>query len=91
MRKETYNDMVRVSRATAKKLFLAGKRIALFPANANVNSLWNIPTILSRKDKEKFVEDEIGMANIFEDTCNSYQYYNCNNHMGKYPKFFAET
>lgn len=95
MNRETFRDIRtketfrQVTKPTAKKLFLAGGRIAIYPSKANPMSTWNYPPfILNHRDKEEMVVDETGMANIFEDTCNSYSYYNCNQEIGKTLKFF---
>ena len=79
----------KITKPMAKKLFLKGKRIAVYPAKANPMSSWNYPPyVINRADREDMVADEEGMANMFEDICNSFSYYNCNQEMGKTLKYY---
>lgn len=77
-----YNDgtFKKVTKTTAKKLFEAGKNIYLIPCKACINSYWFSPYRVN-KDCE----------NTFQSIVNSFEYYNCNNELGKYTAFYVEV
>jgi len=92
MKKYTVGNYERISKATAKKLFLRGEKIGMLPCKAVPGSAWfPYPYILDREMQKNFVVDEIGMGNRFCDLVNSFEYYNCSNETGKYAAFYRET
>ena len=89
MNKYVIGKYTRISKAAARKAYIAGERIAMFPCKANPASPWNQPYILNRASRESFVIDEIGLVNDFNGLVNSFEYYNCQYaEMGKYAAFY---
>lgn len=87
---KTGEEYVRVTKPTAKRLFMQGERVAIYPCLANPMSTWFYPPqVLCRKGQEEFVTDEIGMANRFEELCKSFEYYNCSKETGTRVIFFS--
>ena len=87
---ETSEKWVQISRMTAKRLFLAGKTIAICASNLRPFSPWHCEFLLNRNCYTEMVVDEIGMENMFYDRINSYEYYNCTCHeTGKYACFYV--
>lgn len=90
MRNENYThvdgfgSMHRVSKTTARKMFYAGYDIVLAPCKANMLFLgWSWWTAYRNNDNLN------PSSNRFEQLVNSFEYYNCNNEMGNYSKFFV--
>ena len=79
-----YNDgtFKKVTKTTAKKLFNAGITIYLLPCKANINSIWFSPYPFNIKQCENM---------DFQTIVNSFEYYNCNNEIGKYTAFYTEV
>lgn len=91
MNKYTIGNYERISKATARKLFLKGEKIGMLPCKAVPGSAWfPYPYMLDREAQKDFVVDEIGMENRFNSLVNSFEYYNCNNELGKYASFYRE-
>ena len=66
----------RVTKATAKKLFVAGKEVLLYPCNTNPSSPW-------------FGECSMDKGEDFDVQVNAFSYYNCSSEAGRYPAFYA--
>lgn len=82
----------RVSKAAAKKAFVAGFTIAICPSNLRPGTMWHPEYITSREMRTDYIVDDIGAANDFESLLNSFMYYNCTNtETGKYTAFFIES
>ena len=90
MNKITIGKYTRISKATARKLFLDGKTIAIVPCKCDPDNKFFPAFTANRRDKEEFVIDEIGMKNYFDNMVNSFEYYNCQyNETGKYAAFYT--
>lgn len=90
MRKEYYNhvdgfgSMVRVNKSQARNMFYNGYEICIAPINANMMFLgWGFWHTYRNNDNLNKT------SGIFEKIVNSHEYYNCNNELGKYSKFFV--
>lgn len=86
----------RVSKAAAKKAFVAGFTIALCPSNLRPGTPWHPEYITSREIRTAFfgdyIIDDIGAKNDFYNLLNSFEYYNCTStKTGKYTAFFIDT
>lgn len=69
----------RISKAQAKKQYLAGKYIIACPVNLRPDSFWKPFAVLS------------DAVSSFENAVNSCTYYNCiNNETGHYLAYYAE-
>lgn len=91
MKKYVFGEYERISKAAARRAFLNGEKIEMFPCNAVPGSVWfPFGYVLSRKAQEDFVIDEIGMNNRFTGLVNSFEYYNCNAQMGRYAAFYRK-
>lgn len=67
----------RITKRTAKKLFFSGGRIFIQSANFTPFGRWS-----------QAIELEIECS--FDEFCNSFEYYNCqNNETGKYAAFYT--
>ena len=69
----------RVSKLKAKRLFQEGVTIYLYPCMANPSSIWLSPPGINAE-----------YDSSFDTIVNHYEYYNCNNELGRYAKFFVE-
>lgn len=82
----------RVSKATAKKAYVAGFTIALCPSNLRPGTMWHSEYITDRETRGDYIFDDIGAGNDFNNMLSSFEYYNCTNtETGKYAAFFLET
>lgn len=86
----TIGNYERISKATARKIYLNGETIAICARNLDPsNKNWFVAQHCNRRDRERFVIDEIGMKNDFNNMVNSFEYYNCiNNETGRYCAFY---
>lgn len=77
-------NWARVTKRTAKKIFLKGRDIFFIPSKANPLSAWDLGLIVPpKKDQEE---------NIFDQICDAFEYYNCNTaELGKKASFYAEV
>lgn len=90
MRKEFYahidgfGSMIRINKSTARKMFYAGYEVVIAPCKANMMflgwSYWHTYRNNANLDSS---------SKRFEELVNSHEYYNCNNELGKYSKFFV--
>lgn len=80
----------RISKAAARKAYIAGRDIIVCAVNMNpFHPWWNMGAVLNRKNREEFVRDETGVINDFNNLVNSYEFYNCiNSETGKYAAFY---
>ena len=72
----------RVTKRTANKLFNTGTTIYLLPCKASMYSIWFSPypfNINACEDMD------------FTKIVNSFEYYNCNNELGKYTSFYVKA
>ena len=98
MRKETYkkgmNTYERITRPTARKLFVNGVTLDIYTSLANPDSMWVSGCSASRRDLEiergEALTDSEARAE-FDKWVNAFEYYNCNPEMGKHAKFFASV
>lgn len=90
MNKIIIGKYTRISKAAARKLFLAGNTIAIVPCKCDPDNKFFPAFTVNRRDKEEFVIDEIGMKNYFDNMVNSFEFYNCqHNETGKYAAFYT--
>lgn len=91
MKKYVFGNYERISKASARRLFLHGEKIEMFPCNAVPGSVWfPFGYVLSLEAQADFVVDEIGMRNRFDNLVNSFEYYNCNRETGRYAAFYRK-
>lgn len=70
----------RVVKKTAYNNFNTGKTILVIPVNVRFNNMWIQPTSICKKS----------INETFDSFINHYSYYNCNNELGNYPKYYIE-
>lgn len=80
-----------ISKASARKLFIAGGKVVICPANMRPFSMWHLEYIMKRAYVSDFILDDIGASNIFNEIVNNFKYYNCNNETGNYIRYYAEV
>ena len=79
-----FGSMIRVNKSTARKMFYAGHEIIIAPCKANMMFLgWSYWHTYRNNDNLD------SSSKRFEELVNSHEYYNCNNELGKYSKFFV--
>ena len=79
----------RVTKQAAKNAYKKGITVIFCPVNLRPGAPWHPETMLNRKQREKFVIDEIGLENDFYNYIASFEYYNCkNSETGKYSAFY---
>lgn len=96
MNKYTFNHngvtYERVTKATARKAYMAGINVYVQACNLRPFSVWTYPATFNRKQAEQFAIDETGVKNYFDNGVNSFEYYNCiNSETGKYAAFYMEV
>lgn len=91
MKKYIIGNYERISKAAARKMFMDGETVYLCAVNMSPISMWQFAFGINRKDKERFVVDEIGMENYFMETVNSFEYYNCGKECGRYAAFYKQV
>lgn len=78
-------DVKQVNKTKARKDFKAGHIIFMNACNMRSSSLWTSPAqMINSAPKESIYPDP-----TFDAQVNSFEYYNCNNKMGKYANFFT--
>lgn len=89
MRKEEFKlsgrTYIRVDSRKARKLFEAGRIIAVAPVLMRIPNPWMSPMIIWKT----LLEKEFGRT--YDSVLNEYACYNCNSEMGQYLKFFVEV
>lgn len=75
---------IRINKTIARKAFNSGSCVVIAPVNANPN-FWHGSLIHFCNIN---YTDILGVAGQFERVCNSIIYYNCNNELGKYLKYY---
>mgnify|MGYP003297141460 CR=1 FL=1 len=94
MRQETFvNDRTgviyrRLTKAQAFKLFQDGHTIVIAPVKANMIYIFRLWAVLCYNPADRTTE---APKQTFERLVNSFKYYNCNNELGQYCKFFAPS
>ena len=71
------NEVKKVSKRTAQKLFNEGTMIFLQSSNIMFDNVWQHALSIDNRDSESF-----------EKICNSYKYYNCDAQRGNYIHFY---
>ena len=87
----TIENLERVSKATARKLYEQGRELTLVPCKANVASPWlNGGFMIRKSDGLSDVVKNISIDQPTFDQCvNAFEYYNCQyNELGKYAAFY---
>lgn len=67
----------KINKTKARKLFEQGKTIGLIPCKVSIECVY-ICMIYVRKDIDK----------NFDDVVNRFEYYNCNNQVGRYASYY---
>lgn len=80
------HEVIQVSKRKAETVYNSNKTIWLHPCNMLLNNVWQIPYSFTKA----LLDTKYNGAPTFENMVNQYQYYNCNNQLGKYPIFFIE-
>lgn len=68
-----------IQHRTAKKLYNEGKTLFLLPCKVSFQNIWIQPFELSNNNN-----------NSWKNVINLYEYYNCNNELGKYTHFYVQ-
>lgn len=71
-----------INKTTAKKLYDKGITIYMQSCNMRFDNVWQHPYDVSNDMQHT-------KGYTFEQICNNYTYYNCDNVRGKYPCFFV--
>lgn len=82
--KRTNTEYYRITKHFAKKLFTDGHTIIIASSKANMNCLFQTWAIMQYNGIDGTTPEQ-----DFERISNSFAYYNCNNEMGAYVKYFA--
>lgn len=74
----------RVSKAQARKLYYAGETVILCAVNMKpFGMLLDVSCPVNKNKRKEWQEND------FDKIVNSYEYYTCNNELGKYSAFYA--
>ena len=82
--KRTGTKYYRITKQVAKKLFAGGHTLLIAPCKANMNHMFQTWVIMQYNGIDGTTPEQ-----DFERISNSFAYYNCNNEMGLYVKYFA--
>lgn len=78
MMNEFQNDtVIKVSKATARKLFREGKKVYVLPCKVRYDNQWIKPFLLQK-------------TNTFDRIVSEYEYHNCNAELGYYCSYYVE-
>lgn len=77
-----------IKKDTARKLFAAGKEIALLQCKANPFYIFNDFITISPELPFGSLEN-FTFEKQFDSCVNSFEWYNCNSELGKYANFFV--
>lgn len=94
MRQETFIDdrtgviYRRLTKAQAINLFQGGHTIVIAPVKANMTYIFRLWAVLCYNPSDRTHETP---KQTFERLENSFRYYNCNNELGQYCKYFAPS
>lgn len=80
MNRHETNNLIRVNKIIARRLYNLGFDVGLCPSKANPESPWGL---MSKFNKYNY-------DNSFDDLCSCFIWYNCNTELGKYPAFYVE-
>lgn len=81
----------RISKKAARNAYKNGLTVIICPCYLYPFSEWGVANKINRKYREKFVIDEIGVINDFNNFISSFEYYNCNSETGNYTAFYIEV
>lgn len=74
----------RITKNQAKKLFADGHTLLIAPIKANMHCIFQTRAIMQYNGIDGTTPEQ-----VFERITNSFAYYNCNNEMGAYCKYFV--
>ena len=78
--------MKKVNKTTARKMYNNGVTIYLLPSNVGLNSVWVSPCPVNNIDN-----NAIYSPRSFDAVINEFEYYNCNNELGRYTHYYINT
>lgn len=81
----------RISKKAARNAYQNGSTVIICPCHLYPFNKWGIAHKMNRKYREEFVIDETGVINDFNNSVNSFEYYNCNSATGNYTAFYMEV
>ena len=76
---------VRIPKTLAHRLYVCNIPLLIAPCNYRLNSPYGVGFYCKKTDQQK----EHGYTPHFRTLVNEYEYYNCNNELGRYAKFFV--
>lgn len=92
--KTRYGTFERVNKRQAINLFLKEHKTIYIVANkcrCDYSHPATYPAALEYQRACKYTIDNIGVGNWFNNMVNSFEYYNCNNELGRYAAFYIKT
>lgn len=87
--------LYRVNKTVARKTYNAGKPIYMLPCKTRLDNMWICP-VKAISDQLTNIGTSNGYDNViarnreFETVVNCFEYYNCNNELGRYTAFYLE-
>ena len=77
--------MIKINKVQARKRFLngEGENIVMYACKMRVPNVWTNGCAMNPYDEPLTVE-------TFNNIVNSFEYYNCNNEVGKYASFYIK-
>ena len=83
MNRYTFKNLQRVTKRTAKKLYLQGLEILLVPCKVCPDNMWGIG--------QRFQKDMTLFESDFDKLVSYFEYYNCQyNELGKYAAYYVK-
>lgn len=71
--------MIKVNKATARKMYRLGYEIKLLPCKVRLDNAWVSPVAISLETHH----------DTFDHVVNQYEYYNCNAELGYYSAYYV--
>lgn len=91
MKKRSFTNNGKTWKRVPKNQACAAYVNGLTVAICQVNFIPKYPYTTNRKSRERFIIDDIGARNDFNNVVASFEYYNCTNaKTGKYAAFYME-
>ena len=90
MNQYEYNEIKRISKRAAEKLYNAGKPVYMLPCKMRFDNPWEKPYKAQKEELTKAYGGE--KYATFEQIINTFHYYNCQyNETGKYIAYYMEV
>jgi len=82
---ENLNQIVKINKSEARKLFNQGKNIYILPCKVVLKNPWVQPMKVNNKNNE---DSKIYTTQTFDQIVNNFEYYNTGSQLGYYAAYY---